>query len=144
MNQLFTFRTTVFQVSSYVAVLLAYPLGLLMAATEHVPIGIFGLTSASGIYGTDNLVVQKVFYELEIGPFWSIVFLLASSTLGFSISGVSRRFLIRPAHMIWPSVLPSVALYGAFHSGKDQDVDSDGVVHMSRMKVIGIGAIGRF
>ncbi|KAJ3368645.1 hypothetical protein GGF31_006207 [Allomyces arbusculus] len=166
MNQLFTFRTTVFQVSSYVAVLLAYPLGVLMAATipavqvnlgplggfnlnpgpfsvkEHVLIGIFGSTGASGIYGTDNLVVQKVFYELDIGPFWSIVFLLASSTLGFGISGVSRRFLIRPAHMIWPSVLPSVALYGAFHSGKDQDVDSDGVVHMSRMKVFGIGAVG--
>ncbi|KNE69971.1 OPT superfamily oligopeptide transporters [Allomyces macrogynus ATCC 38327] len=168
MNQLFTYRTTVIQVSSYVAVLLAYPLGVLMAATvpavqinlgplggfnlnpgpfsvkEHVLIGIRYAISTQPCNArlTDNLVVQKVFYELEIGLFWSIIFLLASSTLGFGISGVSRRFLIRPAHMIWPSVLPSVALYGAFHSGKDQDVDSDGVVHMSRMKVFGIGAVG--
>ncbi|KAJ3368660.1 hypothetical protein GGF31_006222 [Allomyces arbusculus] len=166
LNQLFTFRTNYFVVSSYVAVLLAYPLGLLLAAVlpsttislgplgsfslnpgpfsvkEHVLIGIFGSTGASGIYGTDNLVVQKIFYELEIGPFWSIVFLFTSATLGFGISGVSRKFLVRPAHMIWPSILPSVALYTAFHSGKEQDVDSDGVVHMSRMKVFGIGAAG--
>ncbi|KNE72460.1 OPT family small oligopeptide transporter [Allomyces macrogynus ATCC 38327] len=166
LNQLFTFRTNSFAVSSYVAVLLAYPLGLLMAAVvpsvevnlgplgsfntnpgpfsvkEHVLIGIFGSTGASGIYGTDNLVVQKIFYELEIGPVWSIVFLFASSTLGFGISGISRKFLVRPAHMIWPGVLPSVALYQTFHSSKNEDVDSNGVVHMSRMKVFTIGAIG--
>ncbi|KAJ3358308.1 hypothetical protein GGF32_000542 [Allomyces javanicus] len=166
MNQLFSFRTNSFGVSSYVAVLLAYPLGVLMARTipavevnlgplgsfnlnpgpfsvkEHVLIGIFGSTGASGIYGTDNLVVQKLWYELEIGPVWSILFLFASSTLGFGISGISRKFLIRPAHMIWPSVLPSVALYSTFHSSKNEDLDSNGVEHMSRMKVFGIGAIG--
>ncbi|KNE58040.1 OPT family small oligopeptide transporter [Allomyces macrogynus ATCC 38327] len=166
MNQLFSFRTNSFGVSSYVAVLLAYPLGVLMARTipavdiklgplgsfnlnpgpfsvkEHVLIGIFGSTGASGIYGTDNLVVQKLWYELEIGPVWSILFLFASSTLGFGISGISRKFLIRPAHMIWPSVLPSVALYSTFHSSKNEDVDSNGVEHMSRMKVFGIGALG--
>ncbi|KAJ3355385.1 hypothetical protein GGF32_002063, partial [Allomyces javanicus] len=166
MNQLFSFRTNSFGVSSYVAVLLAYPLGVLMAHTipavevnlgplgsfnlnpgpfsvkEHVLIGIFGSTGASGIYGTDNLVVQKLWYELEIGPVWSILFLFASSTLGFGISGISRKFLIRPAHMIWPSVLPSVALYSTFHSSKNEDLDSNGVEHMSRMKVFGIGAIG--
>jgi hypothetical protein len=75
-----------FAVSQYVAVLLSYPLGKFMEACipryqfnlfgikvdtnpgpfsikEHALIGIFGTTGAAGIYGTDNLVVQEVFYD---------------------------------------------------------------------------------
>ncbi|KNE72008.1 OPT family small oligopeptide transporter [Allomyces macrogynus ATCC 38327] len=138
-NQMFYYRTNSFIISAYVAVLLSYPLGVALARVvprvhvpcgplgsfnlnpgpfsvkEHVLIGIFGSTGAAGIYGTDNLAVQKEFYNLDIGPAWSILFLIATSVLGFGISGVSRKFLIRPSHMVWPSVLPSVALYGAFH-----------------------------
>ncbi|ORZ36656.1 OPT oligopeptide transporter protein-domain-containing protein [Catenaria anguillulae PL171] len=163
-NTLFMFRANPYSVSSYVATLLSYPLGVLMAKTlprfqfnflgipidtnpgpfsvkEHVLIGIFGSTGASGIYGVDNLAVQEIFYDLDIGHFWGILFLLTSSTLGFGISGICRRFLVRPKHMIWPTVLPSVALYTTLHHVDTAAVKDDGKKHMSQLKVFGIGAL---
>ncbi|KAI9173098.1 OPT super [Blastocladiella emersonii ATCC 22665] len=159
LNQIFTFRTNSFAVSSYVAVLLSYPMGLFMAKVipsvkfslfgvevdtnpgpfsvkEHVLIGIFGSTGAAGIYGTDNLVVQQAFYNLDVGYFWGLLFLYTTSTLGFGIAGVCRRFLIRPAHMI------CVALYTAFHDVKVAGVAEAEGKHWSQFKVFGIGALG--
>ncbi|ORZ33910.1 OPT oligopeptide transporter protein-domain-containing protein [Catenaria anguillulae PL171] len=164
-NMLFTFRTNLFQVSSYVATLLSYPIGVLMAKTfprwqfhlfgldidtnpgpfsvkEHVLIGIFGSTGASGVYATYNLVVQEVYYDMHMNPFWAISFLFASSALGFGISGMTRKFLIRPIHMIWPTVLPTVALYSAFHKVDTAAVKDDGANHYSQLTVFGIGTLG--
>ncbi|KAJ3365680.1 hypothetical protein GGF31_008485 [Allomyces arbusculus] len=173
-NQVFSFSTNGFYVTAYVATLLSFPLGKLMAAAvprvqfnlfgltidtnpgpfsikEHVLIGIWGSTGAAGIYGTDNLVVQELFFNLDIGHGWSILFLLATSTLGFGISGVSRKFLVRPAHMIWPTVLPSVALYTAFHGvhtkaeeDADKEENAKGQHGWSRMKMFTIAAIAAF
>ncbi|KAI9183853.1 OPT super [Blastocladiella emersonii ATCC 22665] len=160
-NTLMSFRTNAFGISSYFAVLLGYPLGKAMHAflpsyridtnpgpftvKEHVLITIFASTGAGGIYGIENIIVQKVFYKLDIGPLSSILFLLSTSVLGFGIANLCRRFLVRPAHMIWPSVLPSVALFSAFHaSGKDTaDNDESSPPRFSRLQVFGlsIGAL---
>ncbi|KAJ3348153.1 hypothetical protein GGF32_006378 [Allomyces javanicus] len=75
---------------------------------EHVLISIWGSTGAAGVYATDNLLVQRAFYNLEIGQAASILFLLGTSMVGFGISGVCRKFLVWPAHMVWPSILPFV------------------------------------
>ncbi|ORZ36546.1 OPT oligopeptide transporter protein-domain-containing protein [Catenaria anguillulae PL171] len=165
LNTIFSFRTNFFSVSSYVATLLAYPLGVAMAkimprirfnlfgldvdtnpgpftVKEHVLIGIFGTTGAAGVYASSNLVVQEAYYEMEMGHGWALAFLFASSALGFGISGMCRKFLIRPAHMIWPTVLPSVALYTAFHHVDTAAVKDDGKKHWSQLTMFGIGVVG--
>ncbi|ORZ36557.1 OPT oligopeptide transporter protein-domain-containing protein [Catenaria anguillulae PL171] len=164
-NTIFSFRTNWFAVSSYVATLLAYPLGVILAkilprlrfnlfgldvdlnpgpftVKEHVLIGIFGTTGAAGVYASSNLVVQEAYYDLYMGHGWALAFLFASSALGFGISGMCRKFLIRPAHMIWPTVLPSVALYTAFHNVEIEATKDDGKKHWSQLTMFGVGVIG--
>ncbi|KAI9189288.1 OPT super [Blastocladiella emersonii ATCC 22665] len=170
-NTLFLFRSVAFSVSSYVAILLAYPMGVFMAKTvpsvkfnlfgievdtnpgpfsvkEHVLINIFATTGASSIYGIDNLGVQEIFYDLDIGHFWGIAFLFCSATLGFGIAGMCRSFIIRPKAMIWPSILPSVAMFMAFHQGDlhsavedEVKADSAGKQEWSQLKMFGIGTL---
>jgi OPT family small oligopeptide transporter len=113
---------------------------------EHALIGIFGTTGAAGIYGTDNLVVQEIFYDVHLGPFWGPLFLLSTQLLGFGLSGICRKFLVRPAHMIWPSVLPSVALFSAFHMSsqeqKERMTSSKGKRHRSMLSAFTIAVLG--
>ncbi|ORZ29837.1 OPT oligopeptide transporter protein-domain-containing protein [Catenaria anguillulae PL171] len=158
-NMLFTFRTNVFEVSAYVATLLSYPIGKFLARTlprwrfnvlgididtnpgpfsvkEHALIGIFGTTGAC----TFDLSLD---YDLRMNSAWALAFLFASSALGFGISGMCRKFLIRPAHMIWPTVLPTVALFTAFHhvdtaAAKAED---GGKKHWSQLTMFGVGTL---
>ncbi|KAI9179106.1 OPT super [Blastocladiella emersonii ATCC 22665] len=158
LNQLFLFRTNYFAISSYVGILLAYPLGKLMeryvpsirlrafgttfdtnpgpfTVKEHVLIGIFGSTGASGVYGTENLVVQETFFNMTVNPLYSLTFLFATSLLGFALSGPLRRFTIRPIQMIWPTVLPVVSVYSAFHRFEAKATENDGKKHWSQLGV---------
>ncbi|KAL7747491.1 OPT superfamily [Sorochytrium milnesiophthora] len=171
-NQILTFRPYPFSITAYVAVMLSYPLGKLMAATLptskfHIPlIGECSLnpgpysaketiliytmasTGTSGVYGTDNLFVQKYYYNMDIGTAAGIFFLLATMLSGFGVAGICQRFLVRPAHMLWPSALPQIALVNSFHAGdnsdKDPDVGENGRRHMSRLKVFGIACLVMF
>ncbi|ORZ37313.1 OPT oligopeptide transporter protein-domain-containing protein [Catenaria anguillulae PL171] len=163
-NEIFLFRTNQIVLSSFVTVLLSYPLGRIMAATlpsyklnifgyeldtnpgpfsvkEHVLINVWGSTGSSGIYAFYNLGAQEVFYDLKLGAFWDLMFIFASSTMGFGLAGICRRFLIRPSHMIWPTVLPSVALFTAFHGVETEANKDDGHKHMSQLRAFGIGAV---
>ncbi|KAI9183656.1 OPT super [Blastocladiella emersonii ATCC 22665] len=172
-NTVFLFRSNSFGVSSYVAILLAYPMGNFLAKVmpsvkfnffgievdtnpgpfsikEHVLISIFAGTGASSIYGIDNLGVQEIFYDLDIGHWWGIAFLFCSATLGFGIAGMCRSFLIRPKAMIWPSILPSVAMFMAFHQGElhsqveDENAASaaaSGKKEWSQLKMFGVGTL---
>ncbi|KAL7748096.1 OPT superfamily [Sorochytrium milnesiophthora] len=163
-NQILQFRTNPFSITAYLATLLGYPLGKLMARflptnKFHVPllgecslnpgpfsvketvlIYIMGSTGTTGVYGTDNLFVQKFNYGVDIGHAAGLGFLLATMLSGFGIAGLCNRFLVRPAHMIWPSALPQVALFRSFHSADESDpnVGEHGKRHMGRLLFFGI------
>ncbi|KAI9179128.1 OPT super [Blastocladiella emersonii ATCC 22665] len=168
-NTIFLFRTNTFAITPYVAVLIAYPMGKLMeryvpsyrlrifgttfdtnpgpfTIKEHVLIGIFGTTGASGVYGSSNIVVMDLFYKADLGIFYSNAFLLCTSLLGFGLSGFLRRLVIRPSQMLWPTVLPSVAIFTTFHRYKVKATAADGQWHMSRMKAffLAMAAAGIF
>ncbi|ORZ37375.1 OPT oligopeptide transporter protein-domain-containing protein [Catenaria anguillulae PL171] len=121
-NQIFLFRTNQIVLSSFVTVLLSYPLGRIMAATlpsyklnifgyvldtnpgpfsvkEHVLINVWGSTGSSGIYAFYNLGAQEIFYDLKLGAFWDLLFIFASSTMGFGLAGICRLYLIGPGYM---------------------------------------------
>ncbi|KAL7747797.1 OPT superfamily [Sorochytrium milnesiophthora] len=172
LNQVLTFRPYPFSVTAYVAVLLSYPLGKFMAATlptttfrlplygecslnpgpysakETILIYTMASTGTTGVYGTDNLFVQKYYYNMDIGAAAGIFFLLATMLSGFGVAGICQRFLVRPAHMMWPSALPQIALVNSFHAGdtsdRDPDVGEHGKRHWSRLKVFGIACLAMF
>ena len=48
--------------------------------------------------------------------FWnSLPWILATQFIGYGVAGITRRYLVKPAAMMWPGVLPTVALLNSFH-----------------------------
>lgn len=45
---------------------------------------------------------------------WLLV--MSTQLIGFSTGGITRRFLVSPPSMIWPSTLVSCALFNTLHS----------------------------
>lgn len=136
-NVLFSFRTNSFTVPASLAQLLAYPMGMFMARAipthwrflnpgpfsikEHVMIFIISSSAAGKPYGIDNIVIQygKMFINDDRVNIWNALAWVATSQfVGYGIAGICRRFLVKPASMLWPQVLPSVAMFTAFHGGK--------------------------
>lgn len=63
--------------------------------------------------------------------FWeSLAWVLATQFIGFGIAGLTRRMLVKPKAMYWPSILGSVAFYTSLHK-KDTAV---GIWTMTRSK----------
>jgi hypothetical protein len=56
-----------------------------------------------------------------------------SQLVGYGIAGITRRFLVRPAAMLWPTMLPQVALFTSFHGVKTKG-DESSRYSMSRYK----------
>ncbi|KAG9321732.1 hypothetical protein KVV02_005078 [Mortierella alpina] len=127
-NQFFYLRQTQIGVGYSVVALLSLPMGHFMARVlptrqfnifgwtfslnpgpfsikEHVLIGTMVACNSGTPYAVDIIILQKIWYNSE-KPFVAGLFLVLTTQItGFAIAGVIRRFLIRPAHMIWPSTL---------------------------------------
>ncbi|KAJ2378003.1 hypothetical protein H4S02_007487, partial [Coemansia sp. RSA 2611] len=137
-NQFYWFRENSISLGGYVVQLLSFPLGYLMALVlpttryrtfgwewtlnpgpfnikEHVIISIFAGTSVSTAYGIDVVTIKRMWYKSELGFGPSILFILTSQIMGYSFAGLSRKFLVYPAAMIWPVNLVSVTLFRTFH-----------------------------
>ena len=74
----------------------------------------------------------------SIGLFEALLWVMSSQFIGFGMAGIMRRFLIRPAAMLWPSCLSVVALFVGFHEKKSQTAS------ISRFKMFWWGALGMF
>lgn len=142
-NTVLSFRTNGFQLSSTLAVLLAYPVGIFLSSIlpghktpfsikEHVLVGIIAGAASSTPYGLDNVIVQKfrLFINNSSISFWeSLAWCLITQFLGFgigiyvnyvnklslSIAGLTRDFLVKPREMLFPSSLSNVSLYITLH-----------------------------
>ncbi|ORY45728.1 OPT superfamily oligopeptide transporter [Rhizoclosmatium globosum] len=132
----FTFRSVLL---ANIALILSYPMGLFLAAVlpsgalnpgpfsmkEHVLIYI--MASCAGVpYGIEN-VVSQVMPELmgntDITFIHSLGFVLVTQFLGYGLSGLTRRFLVRPTAMWWPANLPVIALFTSFHKVETGEID---------------------
>ncbi|KAJ1993397.1 hypothetical protein EDC05_002261 [Coemansia umbellata] len=141
-NQYYWFRENPITLNGYVVQLLSFPLGYVMALflpkrkfctfgwewtlnpgpfniKEHVLVSIFAGTSVGTTYGIDVVTIKRMWYKSDIGFGPSILFILTSQVMGYSFAGFSRRFLVYPAAMIWPSTLVSVTLFRSFHEAQN-------------------------
>lgn len=62
-----------------------------------------------GIYATDIVFVQRLpmfFNQNAVGgnPGFQILLTVSTQLIGFSMAGLTRRFLVYPPAMIWPGV----------------------------------------
>ncbi|KAJ1340308.1 hypothetical protein BSLG_005081 [Batrachochytrium salamandrivorans] len=138
MNGIFSFRTNYFFISSNAAAILSYPLGIFFASVlprgilnpgpftikEHVLVYIIASSAGGRPYGVDNIVGQKFprFMDDQSVTFWnSILFVITTQMIGYGLSGMTRRFLVRPAAIYWPTALSTVALFVAFHDTEESE-----------------------
>ena len=127
-NILFSFRTNWFQVPTGLAQLLSYPMGIFLAAVlpkgilnpgpfsikEHVLIFIIAGSAGGQPYGVDNVITQHANFLMgdpEVNLWNSFAWVAGSQLVGYGVAGICRRFLVKPVSMLWPTVLPNVALF---------------------------------
>lgn len=73
------------------------------------------------LYATDVIIAQQVWYNQYFGWGWQILFGITTLCTGYGIAGLSRRFLVWPAAMIWPSDLVNAALFYTLHDHSASD-----------------------
>ncbi|KAG0227826.1 hypothetical protein BGW42_002707 [Actinomortierella wolfii] len=137
-NQFFWFRDNPLTIRVLVAQLLAYPLGMMMARylptttysffgykfslnpgpfniKEHVLICIAANCGATTFAAIDIIVIQDLYYNDSWGFGGGILLVLSTQFVGYGFAGALRRFLVRPAAMVWPVNLVNATVFHTLH-----------------------------
>ncbi|KAF9377377.1 hypothetical protein CPC16_011854, partial [Podila verticillata] len=162
-NQFFYLRQTQIAIGYSVVALLSLPMGHFMARVlpthqfniggwrfslnpgpfsikEHVLIGTMVACNSGTAYAVDIVILQKLWYNSE-KPFIAGMFLVLTTQItGFAMAGIIRRFLVRPAHMVWPGTLVVASLFRSLHAQQHEDDHG----RMPRMKYFLIITTGSF
>ncbi|KAG0210745.1 hypothetical protein BGX28_009020 [Mortierella sp. GBA30] len=164
-NQFFYLRQTQISIGYSVVALVSLPLGHLMAKTlptremsflrwkfslnpgpfslkEHILIGTMVACNTSTAYAVDIVILQHVFYGDKQPFIAGLLLVLTTQITGFALAGAIRRFLVRPAHMVWPSTLVTASLFRSLHAYAKVDEEDDG--RMPRMRYFMMVATGSF
>ncbi|KAJ3495330.1 hypothetical protein NLG97_g3470 [Lecanicillium saksenae] len=168
-NIFFGIRLPAISVTSNVPQLLAFPLGKFCEKVlpdvgftlfgvrhslnpgpfnkkEHMLITIMASISIGGTY-TSNIIWIQALPKFFNQP-WAINFgyqtLIALSTnfIGYSLAGLTRRFLVYPSFCVWPEALVTIALNASFHNDSNPRVEGPLKTfwRMSRLKFFCIAA----
>ncbi|BCR87390.1 small oligopeptide transporter, OPT family [Aspergillus chevalieri] len=146
LNMLFSLRQPYIVIPSYVAQVVAYPVGVAWAKTmpnrkyklfglefnlnpgpfskkEHAIVVIMANATFGGgaAYATDVLLAQRAFYNKRFSWAFEIFMCISTQMLGFGLAGFFYRFLVTPAAMIWPSTLINTTLFTALHDRSKPD-----------------------
>lgn len=146
LNMLFSLRQPYIVIPSYVAQVVAYPVGVAWAKTmpnrkfrifglefnlnpgpfgkkEHAIVVIMANATFGGgaAYATDVLLAQRAFYNQRFSWAFEIFMCISTQMLGFGLAGFFYRFLVTPAAMIWPSILINTTLFTALHDRSKPD-----------------------
>ncbi|KAG0322347.1 hypothetical protein BGZ99_003389 [Dissophora globulifera] len=167
-NQFFYLRQTTVTVGYSVVALISLPMGHFMARVlpirryripllgwkftlnpgpfsikEHVLIGTMAACNSTTAYAVDIVILQKVFYHQTGTPFFgSVLLVLTTQITGFAMAGGIRRFLVRPAQMVWPQTLVTAALFRSLHASSitSNNDDEDGTGASTEKEQGGLGA----
>ncbi|KAF9145557.1 hypothetical protein BG015_011845 [Linnemannia schmuckeri] len=162
-NQFFYLRQTTLTLNYAIVALIALPCGHFLARIlptrevelfgykfslnpgpfsikEHVLIGTMAACNTSTAYAVDIVLIQRLYYHEEKRFVAGLFLVLTTQIAGFSMAGAIRRFLVRPAHMVWPGTLVTASLFRSLHAEASQDNHG----RMSRMKYFAIVCAGSF
>ena len=87
---------------------------------EHSCVYVSSNVSFGFAFATDVIVEQTQFYKQDVGIVYQLLLTLSTQILGYTFAGLSRRFLVRPAGMIWPGTLMSAAMFGTLHKEENK------------------------
>lgn len=171
LNMLFSMRAPSLIVTSIVAQLVSYPMGVGWSwvfpdrqfnfmggrisfnlnpgpfnMKEHALVVLMANAAYGGGAGyfTDILQAQVAFYGLDWG--WGFAILLGFTTqcVGFGLAGLFRRWLVEPASMIWPSNLVNTSFMYTLHDHSKTDPAKTNGWSISRYRYFLYVFIGSF
>lgn len=90
---------------------------------EHACVYVSSNVSFGFAFATDVIVEQTKFYNQEASIVYQLLLTLSTQILGYAFAGLTRRFLVRPSGMIWPSTLMSAAMFTTLHKEENKPAD---------------------
>lgn len=142
-NQFFSMRYPSVTISSLVAQLVAFPVGVTLAhilpvktvclfgrwhitinpdhhfnIKEHCVVTIMSNLAFGPSWATDIIQAQMspTFFNLAKPVSYQFLLGLTMQLFGLGMAGLSYRFIVEPPQMIWPSTLANAALFQTLHS----------------------------
>lgn len=85
---------------------------------EHAIITIAVSLTSSSAYAMGVLLTQTNFYKKEYTFFYEIMLVVTTQMLGYGLAGLTRRWIVYPAAMIWPETLVSTTLFTTIHENR--------------------------
>ncbi|CAG8704121.1 2547_t:CDS:10, partial [Acaulospora morrowiae] len=82
---------------------------------EHVLISVAAGAGGFSAYGTDIIAIQELFYDQHAGFLIGMSLLMSTQMIGYGLAGFLRKYLVRPANMLWPSNLVFSSLFSTLH-----------------------------
>ncbi|EPS31607.1 Sexual differentiation process protein isp4 [Penicillium oxalicum] len=169
LNMLFSMRQPYIVIPSYIAQVVAYPVGKAwefwmpnkkfkffgidcqlnpgrFSKKEHTLVVIMANATFGGgaAYATDVLLAQRAFYKQKFGWAFEIFMCISTQMLGFGLAGFFTKFLVQPAAMIWPSTLINTALFSALHDQTKPDPSKVNGWKIGRYRLFLYAMIGSF
>lgn len=87
---------------------------------EHSCVYVSSNVSFGFAFATDVIVEQTQFYKQDVSIVYQLLLTLSTQILGYTFAGLARRFLVRPAGMIWPGTLMSAAMFTTLHKEENK------------------------
>ena len=87
---------------------------------EHTCVYIASNVSFGFAFATDVIVEQHKFYGQDVTIMYQILLTISTQMIGYAFAGLTRRFLVRPAAMIWPGTLMSSAMFSTMHRNENK------------------------
>ena len=87
---------------------------------EHTCVYIASNVSFGFAFATDVIVEQHKFYGQDVTIVYQILLTISTQMIGYAFAGLTRRFLVRPAAMIWPGTLMSSAMFSTMHRNENK------------------------
>lgn len=169
LNMLFSMRQPYIVIPSYIAQVVAYPVGKAWEAwmpnytfnffgykaelnpgvftkKEHTIAVIMANATFGGgaAYATDVLLAQRAFYVQNFGWGFEILMCISTQMMGFGMAGFFTRFLVQPSAMIWPSTLINTSLFTALHDRTKPDPESVAGWKIGKYQMFLCAMIGSF
>jgi OPT oligopeptide transporter protein len=87
---------------------------------EHACVYISSNVSFGFAFATDVIVEQHKFYKQDVPITYQLLLTISTQILGYAFAGLTRRYLVRPAAMIWPGTLMSTAMFTTMHKNENK------------------------
>jgi hypothetical protein len=71
---------------------------------------------------------------------YQLLLTISTQVLGYAFAGITRRYLVRPASMIWPGTLMSTAMFTTMHKSENKVANGWRITRWNFFLYVSIGS----